>query len=94
MQRLEDITLERELASAGPDGTTRQRAFDALQAFIAGMRLLAWSLDCCRKAEPGHGSRELILPLGSAGQVVLFEIAGDEGVAGAVQQQREEDYRH
>ncbi len=58
------------------------------------MRLLSWSSYSCRKAELGNGrSRELIVPFGDAGHIVLFEIVGDDVVVGAVRHQREEDYR-
>lgn len=92
LQRLEDFAIERELASETPDWTTPQRAIDATRE---GMRLLSWSPYSCRKAELGNGrSRELIVPFGSAGHIVLFEIVGDDVVVGAVRHQREEDYRH
>lgn len=91
LQRLEDFAIERELASETPDWTTPQRALDAISE---GMRLLSWSPYSCRKAELGNGrSRELIVPFGSAGYVVLFEIVGDDVVVGAIRHQREEDYR-
>ncbi len=91
VQRLEDFAIERELASEIPDWTTPQRA---LEAISEGMRLLSWSPYSCRKAELGNGrSRELIVPFGSAGYVVLFEIVGDDVIVGAVRHQREEDYR-
>ncbi len=91
LQRLADFAIERELASDIPDWTTPQRALDALRE---GMRLLSWSPYSCRKAELGNGrSRELIVPFGSAGYVVLFEIVGHDVVVGAVRHQREEDYR-
>lgn len=91
LRRLEDFVIERELASQTPDWTTPQRALDALRE---GMRLLAWSPYTCRKAELGNGrSRELVVPFGSTGYVVLFEIVGDEVVVGAVRHQREKDYR-
>jgi plasmid stabilization system protein ParE len=35
----------------------------------------------------------LVVPFGSAGYVVLFEIVGNDVVVGAVRHQREEDYR-
>lgn len=90
--RLEDFAIERELASEIPDWTTPQRA---LAAISEGMRLLSWSPYSCRKAELGNGrSRELIVPFGGAGYIVLFEIVGDDVVVGAVRHQREEDYRH
>jgi len=92
LQRLEDFAIERELVSETPDWSTPQRALDAISQ---GMRLLSWSPYSCRKAELGNGrSRELIVPFGSAGYIVLFEIVGDVVVVGAVRHQREEDYRH
>jgi len=92
LQRLEDFAIERELASEIPDWTTPQRALDAISQ---GMRLLSWSPYSCRKAELGNGrSRELIVPSGGAGYIVLFEIVGDDVIVGAVRHQREEDYRH
>lgn len=95
LQRLEDFAIERELASElaseTPDWTTLQRALDAISE---GMRLLSWSPFTCRKAELGNGrSRELVVPFGGAGYVVLFEIVGNDVVLGAVRHQREEDYR-
>ena len=91
LQRLEDFAIERELASEIPDWTTPQRALDAISE---GMRLLSWSPYSCRKAELGNGrSRELIVPFGGTGYIVLFEIVGDYVVVGAVRHQREEDYR-
>jgi len=60
-----------------------------------GMRLLSWSPCSCRRAELGNGrSRELIVPFGAAGCIVLFEIVNHIVVIGAVRHQREEDYRH
>lgn len=92
LRHLEDFAIERELASETPDWTTPQRALDAIRE---AMRLLTWSPYSCRKAELGNGrSRELIVPFGGAGYVVLFEIVGTDVVVGAVRHQREEDYRH
>ena len=92
LQRLEDIAIERELASETPDWAAPQRALDAVRE---GMRLLSWSPYSCRRAQLGNGrSRELIVPFGAAGYIVLFEIVGDIVVVGAVRHQREEDYRH
>lgn len=90
--RLEDFAIERELSSETPDWTTPQRALDAIRE---GMRLLAWSPYTCRRAQLGNGrTRELIVPFGATGYIVLFEIVGDSVVVGAVRHQREEDYRH
>lgn len=92
LQRLEDFAIVRELASKTPDWMTPQRALDAISE---GMRLLSWSPYTCRKAELGNGrSRDLFVPFGGAGYVVLFEIIGDDVVVGAVRDQREEEYRH
>lgn len=92
LQRLEDFAIERELASETPDWAAPQRAQDALRE---GMRLLTWSPYSCRRAELGNGrSRELIVPFGGTGYIVLFEIVNDIVVVGAVRHQREEDYRH
>jgi plasmid stabilization system protein ParE len=92
LRRLEDSTVERELASETPDWATPQRALDALRE---GLRLLSWSPYTCRRAELGNGrSRELIVPFGRAGYIVLFEIVGNDVVVGAVRHQREEDFRH
>ncbi|HYP31664.1 MAG TPA: type II toxin-antitoxin system RelE/ParE family toxin [Burkholderiaceae bacterium] len=91
LRRLADFAVEREFASETPDWTAPQRGLDAISE---GMRLLSWSPYSCRKAELGNGrSRELIVPFGAAGYVVLFEVVGDNVVVGAVRHQREEDYR-
>lgn len=46
-------------------------------------------------ADLGNGrSRELIIPFGGSGYILVFEIIGDDIVVGAVRHQREEDYRH
>ena len=92
LRRLENFAIERELASETPDWTTPQSALDAIRD---GMRLLSWSPYSCRRAELGNGrSREMIVPFGGTGYIVLFEIVADEVVVGAVRHQREEDYRH
>jgi len=92
LRRLEDFAIERELASETPDWAAPQRALDAVRE---GMRLLSWSPYSCRKAELGNGrSRELIIPFGATGYVVLFEVIGYDVVIGAVRHQREDDYRH
>jgi plasmid stabilization system protein ParE len=92
LRRLEDFAIERELASETPDWTTPQRALDAIGE---GMRLLSWSPYSCRRAELGNGrSRELIVPFGATGYIVLFEIVDQVVLVGAVRHQREEDCRH
>ncbi len=92
LRRLEDFSIDRELGSETPDWTAPQRALDPIRE---GMRWLSWSPFTCRRAELGSGrSRELIVPFGGTGYIVLFEIVGDNVIVGAVRQQREEDHRH
>jgi hypothetical protein len=89
--RLEDFAIERELASAARDWSIPERPLDAVRE---GRRLLPCSPCSCRKAELGNGrSRELVIPFGSSGYIVLFDIVGEDVVVGAVRHQREEDYR-
>ena len=90
LRRLETFAIERELASQTPDWTTPERG---LQQIRIGMRILSWSPLSCRKAELGNGrSRELIVPFGATGYVVLFEVVGQQVIVGAVRHQREDDY--
>lgn len=90
LRRLEDFAIARELASETPDWTVPERALNAIRT---GLGVLAWSPLTCRKAELGNGqSRELIVPFGATGYVVLFEVVGQAVVVGAVRHQREEDY--
>jgi len=90
--RLEDFLIERELASETPDWTAPERALEAIRI---GLGILSWSPMTCRKAELGNGRlRELIVPFGAPGYVVLFEAVGQPVVVGAVRHQREDDYSH
>jgi plasmid stabilization system protein ParE len=68
-----------------------ERSYLAIQR---GIKLLEEFPFSCRKAAGGSSFlRELIVPFGSAGYVVLFEIEGDHTVTVlAVRHQREEDY--
>lgn len=92
LRRLETFAIERELASESPDWTTPERALEAIRT---GMGILSWSPLSCRKAELGNGrSRELIVPFGATGYVVLFEAVGQQVIVGAVRHQREDDYSH
>jgi plasmid stabilization system protein ParE len=67
----------------------------ALGAIRNAMTSLATTPFIFRKVESGGGAlrRELIVPFGSSGYVVQYEIAGPELVVVlAVRHQREEDY--
>lgn len=84
--RLFDFLLEQDVAVAA-------RAENAIYKGIEVLELFPFS---CRKAGAEHGNpflRELIIPFGVAGYVVLFEIENDKVVTIiAVRHQREDDY--
>src|SRR5215475_9599134 len=92
LRRLEHFLIERELKSEAPDWTLSDRALAALQE---GLRLPTWSPFTCRKAQlTVRGLRELVVPFGASGYIVLFQIFGDEVRVVAIRHQREQDYRH
>ena len=66
----------------------------ALEAIEAATHLLAISPYSCRKATAGDPVlREMLIPFGSAGHVVLFEVEPPSAVTVlAVRHQREDDY--
>jgi plasmid stabilization system protein ParE len=84
--RLFDFLLEQNTAAA-------EQAREAIAKAIELLEVFPFS---CRKAVSGDGNpflRELIVPFGSSGDVVLFEIENRETVTLlAVRHQREEDY--
>ena len=90
LDRLFDFVLERELGRAGG---CLELAEQALVAIRAGVATLKTSPFTCRKAGQSPFLRELIIPLGRAGCVALFEIVGStEVVVSAVRHQLEDDY--
>jgi plasmid stabilization system protein ParE len=86
LDRLYGFLLERDLTAAG-------EALEAVEQALAMLEKFPFS---CRKAADGsHGPflRELVVPFGGAGDVVLFEISGRDTVTIlAVRHQRESDY--
>jgi len=84
LRRLYAFQLERDIAVA-------ERA---RQAIGKGLELLRDFPFTCRKAAAGNAFlRELLVPFGAAGYVVLFEIEGHERVTVlAVRHQLEDDY--
>lgn len=84
--RLFDFLLEQDVAVAA-------RAEAAIYKGIELLELFPFS---CRKADAEHGNpflRELLIPFGVSGYVVLFEIENNRVVTiVAVRHQREEDY--
>ncbi len=85
----------RAASSARAAAVVRAKCRSERSAFIRkGMRMQSWSPYSCRRGELGSGrSRELIVPFGGTGCVVLFEIVGDKVIVGAVRHHREQDYR-
>ena len=86
LDQLYDFLLRRDLEAAD----------EAVKAIEQALTMLERFPFSCRKAADGrHGSflRELVVPFGSTGYVVLFEISGRDTVTIlAVRHQRESDY--
>jgi plasmid stabilization system protein ParE len=86
LERLYGFLLEKDLELAA-------EAVDAIEQALTVLKKFPFS---CRKAAGGrHGPffRELIVPFGRAGYVVLFEISGRDTVTVlAVRHQRESDF--
>ena len=82
--RLYEYLLERDLQAA-------RRARDAIAKTVEFLQDFPFS---CRKADDTNPFvRELLIPFGSAGYVVLFEIEDPSTVTIlAIRHQREEDY--
>ena len=89
--RIEDFTIERELASATPELDVVRRLRDAVDR---ALRLLEFSPYSCRKAARAVNDkqRELIIPFGSAGLIAAFEVRGEVVRIGAIRHQLEQDY--
>lgn len=90
LDELFDFALQRELDSDTGDLDIPARA---LQAIKDGIGFLETSPFACRKAGSSPFLRELVIPFGRTGYVVLFEIVdGETVIVGAVRHQREDDY--
>ncbi|MDQ7745237.1 type II toxin-antitoxin system RelE/ParE family toxin [Hydrogenophaga pseudoflava] len=90
LEELFDFALQRELDSDAGDLDIPARA---LQAIKDGIGFLETSPFACRKAGSSPFLRELVIPFGRTGYVVLFEIVdGETVIVGAVRHQREDDY--
>lgn len=89
--RIEDFTIERELASATPDLDVVRRLRDAVDR---ALRLLEFSAYSCRKAARAVNDkqRELIIPFGGAGLIAAFEVREEVVRIGAIRHQLEQDY--
>ena len=90
IERLEEHIVQRELASHTPDDTCLFRFRDAVER---GMGILAFAPQACRRSEIERAFRELIIPFGHGGCVVLFAIRDVDVVLLAARDQHEHDYR-
>jgi plasmid stabilization system protein ParE len=90
LERMFDFAFERELNSPTGDLEIPTRAIEAIRQ---GCQFLAISPFSCRKADKNPFVRELIVPFGATGYVILFEIKSAGRVhIGAIRHQRESDY--
>jgi len=90
IERLEEHIIERELAGNTPDDACLFRFRDAVER---AMGILSFAPHSCRRCEDHRGFRELIVPFGHAGCVVLFAVRDLDVVLLAARDQHEHDYR-
>ena len=90
IERLEEHIVERELASDAPDDTCLFRFRDAVKS---AMGILSFAPHTCRRSEHHKEFRELVIPFGHGGCVVLFAIRDVDVVLLAARDQHEHDYR-
>lgn len=90
IERLEDHIVRRELASQAPDDTCLFRFRDAV---ARAMGILSFAPHTCRRFEAHREFRELIVPFGHGGCVVLFAIRSTDVVLLAARDQHEHDFR-
>lgn len=90
VERLEEHIVLRELESHAPDNKCLFRFQDAVKR---GMEFLSFAPHSCRRCESQREFRELIIPFGHGGGVVLFAIRDANVVLLAARDQHERDYR-
>jgi len=90
IERLEEHIVLRELASHTPDDTCLFRFGEALRR---GLAILAHSPHTCRRCEAHRTFRDLIVPFGAGGCVILFAVRDAEVLLLAARDQHELDYR-
>lgn len=90
IERLEEHIVVREPASQTPDDTCLHRFRDAVERAFA---ILSFAPHTCRRSEAHRGFRELIVPFGHGGCVVLFAMRDDDVVLLAARDQHEHDCR-
>jgi hypothetical protein len=90
IERFEEHIVQRELKSNTPDDTCLFRFRDAVER---AMGILSFAPHTCRRSEGHRECRELIIPFGQGGCVVLFAIRDVDVVLLAARDQHEHDYR-
>jgi hypothetical protein len=90
IERLEEHIVQRELASNTPDEDCLFRFRDAVQRALG---ILSFAPHTCRRCESQRSLRELIVPFGNGGCVILFVIRDLDVVLLAARDQHEHDYR-
>lgn len=90
IERLEEHIVQRELASHTPDDMWLFRFRDAVGR---AMGILSFAPHTCRRSESHSAFRELVVPFGHGGCVVLFAIRDVEVLLLAARDQHELDYR-
>ena len=90
IERLEEHIVQRELRSQTPDETCLLRFQDAVERAFG---ILAFAPHTCRRSAQHREFRELIVPVGHGGCVVLFAIRDLDVVLLAARDQHEHDYR-
>lgn len=90
IERLEEHIVVRELASHTPDEACLFRFRDAVER---AMGILSFAPHTCRRSNVHREFRELIIPFGHGGCVVLFAIREFDVVLLAARDQHEHDYR-
>jgi len=90
IERLEEHILQRELPTDTPDETCIFRFREAMQR---AMGVLSFAPHTCRRCEEQREFRELIVPFGHGGCVVLFAIRDVDVLLLAARDQHEHDYR-
>jgi hypothetical protein len=88
--RLEEHIVQREMASNTPDDTCLFRFQEAVERAVA---ILSFAPHTCRRSEEHREFRELIVPFGHGGCVVLFAIRDLDVLLLAARDQHEHDYR-
>jgi plasmid stabilization system protein ParE len=84
------FVLEREMELEGGDLSLAGHAYDEILAAISSLAKMPF---ICRRADQDPSARELVVPFGATGYVVLFEVdANDTVVVSAIRHQRQAGY--